>query len=58
MASAWFTANELPHDPGSWTGADHEAAEAGSAGDTPNATRPASNAKAPRPAHLSEIARD
>ena len=54
MAPAWFTATALPHDPGSWTGADHVPARAGSAGDTPNATRPASNARAPRPIHLSE----
>ena len=58
MAPAWFTATELPHDPGSWTGADHVPARAGSAGDTPNATRPASDARAPRPIHLSERARD
>jgi hypothetical protein len=29
MAPAWFTATELPHDPGSWVGPDHEAARAG-----------------------------
>src|SRR5271166_5519943 len=58
MAPAWFTATALPHDPASWTGDDHEAASAGSAGDTPNATRPASATRAPRPIHLSERGRD
>jgi hypothetical protein len=58
MAPAWFTATELPHDPGSWTGADHEPARAGNAGETPNATMAAVNARAPRPNHLSERVRD
>jgi hypothetical protein len=58
MTPAWFTATELPHAPGSWTGADHVPARAGSAGETPNAIRPASDAKATRPIHLSERARD
>jgi hypothetical protein len=38
MAPAWLTATELPHGPGRATGDDHEAASAGSAGETP--TRP------------------
>jgi hypothetical protein len=42
MAPAWFTATELPHDPGSETGDDHEAASAGRAGRTANVIRPAS----------------
>src|SRR6516162_6734862 len=58
MAPAWFTATELPHDPGSGTGADHDPARAGSAGETPNATRAAGDTRAPRPIHLRERARD
>jgi hypothetical protein len=58
MAPAWFTATELPHDPGSGTGADHEPARAGTAGWTPNAARAASDARPARPTHLSERTRD
>src|SRR6516164_1720120 len=54
-APAWFTATELPHDPGSWAGPPHEAA---SAGWTPQAPSPASDARAPVLIHLSERARD
>src|SRR5215469_15270729 len=58
MAPAWLTATELPHDPGRPTGDDQEAASAGSAGETPNAARPASVTRAPRPIHLLERVRD
>src|SRR6516162_9736805 len=54
MAPALFTDTELPHGPGSWTGADHVPARAGSAGETPSATRDAADTKAPRPIHLRE----
>ena len=55
MAPDWFTATELPHDPGSWAGPDHEAA---SAGWTPQAPSPSSDARAPVLIHLSERAHD
>jgi hypothetical protein len=58
MAPAWLTATGLPHDPGSETGDDHEAASAGSTGETPNTARPVSATRAARPIHLLERARD
>ena len=58
MAPAWSTATELPHGPGSVTGDDHEAASAGSAGETPNTARPASATREPRPIHRLKPARD
>jgi hypothetical protein len=58
MAPARFTATELPHDPGSWTGDDHDPARAGTVGWTPNAIRTASDARPPRPIHRRERARD
>jgi hypothetical protein len=58
MTPAWFTATEVPHDPGSATGDDHVAASADSAGENPNAAAPASATRAPRPIHLLEGARD
>jgi len=53
-----LTATELPHDPGSWTGDDHEPASAGSTGETPNTARPVSATKALRPIHLLEWVRE
>jgi hypothetical protein len=58
MAPARFTATELPHDPGSWTGDDHDPARAGTTGWSPNAIRTASDARPPRPIHRRERARD
>jgi hypothetical protein len=58
MAPAWLTATELPHDPGNATGDDHEAASAGSTGETPNTAVPASATRAPRPIHLLDRALD
>jgi hypothetical protein len=42
VCPAGVTATELPHDPGNATGDDHEAASAGSTGETPNTAAPAS----------------
>ena len=58
MAPSWLTATELPHDPGNATGDDHEAASAGSTGQTPNTAAPASATRAPRPIHLRDRVRD
>jgi hypothetical protein len=58
MTPAWFTATEVPHDPGSATGDDHVAASADSAGENPNTAAPASATRAPRPIHLLDRARD
>jgi hypothetical protein len=58
MAPAWFTATELPHDPGRATGDDHVAASAGSTGETPNTAAPATATRAPRPIHLLDRVRD
>jgi hypothetical protein len=58
MAPAPFTATELPHDPGSWTGDDHDPASAGAAGWTAKAIKPASDARTARPIHRGERARD
>jgi hypothetical protein len=58
MAPAPFTATELPHDPGSWTGDDHDPAKAGAAGWTAKAIKPASDARTARPIHRGERARD
>jgi hypothetical protein len=57
MAPAWFTATELPHDPGSWTGDDHDPARAEAAGCIPNAITPASDTRPARPIHRRERAR-